>query len=459
MRKIFDLIEQVGPLGSTVLIHGETGTGKELVAQAIHAADTRRKGPFVALNCAVLNDSLLESELFGHEEGRSPGPSGEKVGRFELADGGTLFLDEVGDVSPAMQAKLLRVLQTGHVRAGRRDRDDQGRRADRGGHAQAAGRRGQGGPVPRRPVLPPERDPASSCRRCASAPRTSRCWRPTSSRSTARSGPRRSPRSTPRRCRPCSSTRGRATSASWRTRSSRRSRWPRGRSSTARTCPRRVAPRRARPAGLEPDRHRPPPARPDRRPDRPGRAGLLRPHSSPGTTATSPAAPATAACPAGASPRSSRSTASSGSTSSGGRSGPRRPTGRAASERPAGRCRDHPLRSRLDQLPGLQRRRPRPRKPGVVRRRRTPGPQPGRSAPQDPSSLPGSRVPEFDFSPGGPTGQRPAVGRLGHAGEWAPRPSGLFRLLPPERPRTRAGLRPGAARICPSGKKARQRGG
>ncbi len=113
MRKIFDLIEQIGPLGSTVLIYGETGTGKELVAQAIHAADSQRKGPFIALNCAALHESLLESELFGHEKGSFTGADRRKKGRFELADGGTFFLDEVGDVSPAMQAKLLRVLQSG----------------------------------------------------------------------------------------------------------------------------------------------------------------------------------------------------------------------------------------------------------------------------------------------------------------------------------------------------------
>ena len=113
MRRIFDLIEQVGPLGSTVLLLGETGTGKELVAQALHAASSRREGPFVALNCAVLNDSLLESELFGHEKGSFTGAERRKIGRFEQADGGTLLLDEVGDVAPAMQAKLLRVLQTG----------------------------------------------------------------------------------------------------------------------------------------------------------------------------------------------------------------------------------------------------------------------------------------------------------------------------------------------------------
>ncbi len=113
MRRIFDLIEQVGPLGSTVLIHGETGTGKELVAEAIHAADTRRKGPWIPLNCAALTESLLESELFGHERGAFTGAETQKPGWFEQAHGGTLFLDEIGDISPAMQAKLLRVLQTG----------------------------------------------------------------------------------------------------------------------------------------------------------------------------------------------------------------------------------------------------------------------------------------------------------------------------------------------------------
>jgi DNA-binding NtrC family response regulator len=114
MRRIFDLIKHVGPLGSTVLIWGETGTGKELIAQAIHASDTRRDGPFVALNCAALNDSLLESELFGHERGAFTGADRRKKGRFEMADGGTLFLDEVGEISAAMQSKLLRVLQSGN---------------------------------------------------------------------------------------------------------------------------------------------------------------------------------------------------------------------------------------------------------------------------------------------------------------------------------------------------------
>ena len=113
MRRIFDMIQHVGRVDSTVLIHGETGTGKELVAQALHAVNPRRKGKFVALNCAVLNDSLLESELFGHERGAFTGAEKRKIGRFEKADGGTLLLDEIGDISPAMQVKLLRVLQTG----------------------------------------------------------------------------------------------------------------------------------------------------------------------------------------------------------------------------------------------------------------------------------------------------------------------------------------------------------
>ena len=112
MRKVFDLIEQLGPVRSTVLIRGETGTGKELVAMAIHASDPRG-GPFVAINCAALAESLLETELFGHERGAFTGAERRKKGRFELADGGTLFLDEIGEISPAMQAKLLRVLQSG----------------------------------------------------------------------------------------------------------------------------------------------------------------------------------------------------------------------------------------------------------------------------------------------------------------------------------------------------------
>jgi DNA-binding NtrC family response regulator len=112
MHAIFELINNVATTTTTVLIEGETGTGKELIARAIHQVSARlRPGPFVAINCAALPETLLESELFGHEKGSFTGAIGQRQGRFELANGGTLFLDEIGEISQATQAKLLRVLQ------------------------------------------------------------------------------------------------------------------------------------------------------------------------------------------------------------------------------------------------------------------------------------------------------------------------------------------------------------
>ncbi len=113
LRKVMDVVRQVAPAQATVLITGESGTGKELVAEALHALSLRAQGPLVKLACAALPETLLESELFGHEAGAFTGASGLRKGRFELADKGTLFLDEVGEMSPATQVKLLRVLQEG----------------------------------------------------------------------------------------------------------------------------------------------------------------------------------------------------------------------------------------------------------------------------------------------------------------------------------------------------------
>ena len=110
MKKIFDAIETVGPTDATVLINGESGTGKELVARAIHAASQRRFHPLVTIHCGALTETLLESELFGHEKGAFTGAQYRKKGKFEIAEGGTVFLDEIGDISLKTQTDLLRVL-------------------------------------------------------------------------------------------------------------------------------------------------------------------------------------------------------------------------------------------------------------------------------------------------------------------------------------------------------------
>ena len=111
MQSVYELIAQVSRSDTSVLLRGETGTGKELVAHAIHFASRRAAKPFVKVNCAALPEGMIESELFGHEKGAFTGAVAARKGRFELAQGGTLFLDEIGDLSPALQIKLLRVLQ------------------------------------------------------------------------------------------------------------------------------------------------------------------------------------------------------------------------------------------------------------------------------------------------------------------------------------------------------------
>ncbi|OSM02223.1 nif-specific transcriptional activator NifA [Magnetofaba australis] len=113
MDPVYQAIKQAAKWDCTVLVHGESGTGKELVANAIHYSSRRSGAPFVSVNCAALSDNLLESELFGHEKGAFTGAANARKGRFELAHGGTLFLDEIGEISPAFQSKLLRVLQEG----------------------------------------------------------------------------------------------------------------------------------------------------------------------------------------------------------------------------------------------------------------------------------------------------------------------------------------------------------
>jgi len=112
LKEVIDRVKLVAPSRATILIEGESGTGKELIAQAIHQASPRARAPFIAVHCASLSESLLESEIFGHERGSFTGAMERRIGRFEAADGGTLFLDEIGEISPSTQVKLLRFLET-----------------------------------------------------------------------------------------------------------------------------------------------------------------------------------------------------------------------------------------------------------------------------------------------------------------------------------------------------------
>ena len=157
MQEIFAMLQQAAPAKATILITGESGTGKEIVARAIHQLSPRRAGPFFAVNCAAMPESLIESELFGHEKGAFTGAVERRAGCFELARGGTLLLDEIGDMPMNTQAKLLRILEEGRVRrlgSARRDRAGCPRARL---HQQEPGRRHRQRRVSRRPFLPPQR--------------------------------------------------------------------------------------------------------------------------------------------------------------------------------------------------------------------------------------------------------------------------------------------------------------
>jgi DNA-binding NtrC family response regulator len=169
MKRVTELIQTVAATDATVLVTGESGTGKEIVARAVHALSPRRYMPLVVIHCGALTESLLESELFGHERGAFTGAQGRKKGKFEVADGGTVFLDEIADISLRVQTDLLRVLQEKEI--------------VRVGGTQPV-------PVDFRCVAATNKrleelvkEGTSTCRRCASGARTFRCWSRTSSTS------------------------------------------------------------------------------------------------------------------------------------------------------------------------------------------------------------------------------------------------------------------------------------
>ena len=154
MQEIYQFLAKVAPTDSTVLIEGESGTGKELAARALHRNGGRGNKPFVAINCAAIPETLLESDLFGHERGSFTGATAQKKGRLEVADGGVVFLDEIGELAPALQVKLLRVLQEREFeRVGGHAHNQSGHSADRG-HQSGSERGGTAGSIPPGFVLP-----------------------------------------------------------------------------------------------------------------------------------------------------------------------------------------------------------------------------------------------------------------------------------------------------------------
>ncbi len=158
MRALRKQISVVAPTDGRVLIYGESGTGKELVAHAIHAESRRAAAPFIEVNSAAIPEELIESELFGHVKGAFTGATAAKKGKFELADGATIFLDEVGDMSPKVQAKVLRVLEEQRFEPVGSGNFDQCRRATDRGDKQTSRRRDRAGKLSRGSFLPFERD-------------------------------------------------------------------------------------------------------------------------------------------------------------------------------------------------------------------------------------------------------------------------------------------------------------
>ena len=184
MLDVFKMIETVARTNSTILLTGESGTGKGLVAQAVHFHSLRRDKPMVSLNCGAMPETLLESELFGHMRGAFTGADANKKGLLEVAEKGTIFLDEIGEMSAVDAGQAAARAAGAAVPPRRRPRRAAGRhprhRGDQPGSDEARRRRA----VPRRPVLPDQRHSDCRCRRCANAARTSRCWPSTSSPST-----------------------------------------------------------------------------------------------------------------------------------------------------------------------------------------------------------------------------------------------------------------------------------